>query len=325
MLNLGIQCVGLMREKQSEEFESSIVNCNNLQQLRQATSTKKEEVLTSLRPPINLLHSIFKRLEVKGRPFDIFEAASAEEMEEFWSVLLLIDSTLTENNPTKKVLKEKHAMLAFMEHCCRIRHYSFQIKKCGCTSCSICKPVRMDTELFASLNFLPDPIPGEDDHYKTFKEVYGISTSEKHRPSLLIGRKTAIQSLGYAPSQQHARNVGVLVQCDDCAKWRLLYSKTKLNYSEISELQGLLDDISYSCGASLSELELSNRMKKVAVRDHRCTDPIEKLYYSCDFEPICYWCASDMPNDQAHDPTHYPICCVCREQGRVSVLKNKRK
>ena len=307
ILNLGIQCVGLMRAKQSDDFESAILNCNNLQQLRQATISCKESVSSSLKSPIDLLHSVFKRLELKGKSFELYDAATKEEMEEFWSVLLLIDDSLTESNPTKKTLQTKSKILDFMKHCCRVRHYSFQVKKCGTPSCSICKPVRMNQELFKQLHFLPDPVPGNDDHYKGFPEVYGSSTSGEHRPSLQSSRKSAIQSLGYSPSQQHVKNVGVLLQCDECGKWRLLFSKQKLNYSETCELEGLLDDCSYSCGVSLSELELPNT---------------EKLYYSCDFEPICYWCASE---DVTDNPRYFPVCSDCTEMGKSLVMRPQRK
>ena len=33
-----------------------------------------------------------------------------------------------------------------------------------------------------------------------------------------------LKTLTYSPSEQHARNTGVLIQCDECNKWRLLFS-----------------------------------------------------------------------------------------------------
>ena len=42
----------------------------------------------------------------------------------------------------------------------------------------------MDPEVFDTLHFLPDSIPGDDGHYKRFVDVYAQSTSEEHRPSL---------------------------------------------------------------------------------------------------------------------------------------------
>ena len=39
----------------------------------------------------------------------------------------------------------------------------------------------------------------------------------------------------------------------------------------------------------------------VFVKDHDCTDGIEKLYYSCGFEAICVYCASeDLEDTETH-------------------------
>ena len=116
------------------------MQCQQFNQLREAVSSNKE-VVSSLKPPIDLLKSIFTHLELKGQAFDLYEAATDDEIHEFCSVLLLIDSTLTTSTSTKKLLKTKTAMCEFIEHCCKVRHYSFQIKKCGQASCAICKPV----------------------------------------------------------------------------------------------------------------------------------------------------------------------------------------
>ena len=75
--------------------------------------------------------------------------------------------------------------------------------------------------------------------------------------------------------------------------WRLVYSKYKLCVAQCCQLQRLLDDYSYSCGAKLEELDLGEGFKNVEVRDHACGDPIEKLYYSAGFEPICVYCGVD--------------------------------
>lgn len=70
VLSIGLQCVGLMRAKMSDEFESSIKNCNNLQQLRQAADKNRMDVASSLCPAIDLLHDIFKRLKLKDKAFE---------------------------------------------------------------------------------------------------------------------------------------------------------------------------------------------------------------------------------------------------------------
>ena len=111
-------------------------------------------------------------------------------------------------------------------------------------------------------------------------------------PTLQTSKKKASkQSLGFNPSQ-HVQNVGLLVQCEECDMWRLLFCRFKLNYQEVSELWRCLNDILYTCGVSFSELDLPGRLKDVYVRDHKCNDHIEKLYYSCELESMCCYCSS---------------------------------
>ena len=42
VVNLGLQCVGLMRGKMPEEFEEAIAGCNNLSELRKAAEKKNK-------------------------------------------------------------------------------------------------------------------------------------------------------------------------------------------------------------------------------------------------------------------------------------------
>ena len=133
----------------------------------------RNKLTSSLKPTIDLLHEVITRLELKGEPFEVYKAANIEEIEEFWSVLLLIDATLSIDDTTKQLVAKKPDLCAFLKHCCQSRHYSFQIKKCGMPSCTICRPVRMCMNVFSTLHFLPDPIPDNNGHYKTLIDVYG--------------------------------------------------------------------------------------------------------------------------------------------------------
>ena len=72
-----------------------------------------------------------------------------------------------------------------MQHCCRKRHYSFEVRKCGSLESTICKPPRLPKEIFMQIKSLPDPTPG-DGHYLKFSQVFGQNTSEEHRPSLSV-------------------------------------------------------------------------------------------------------------------------------------------
>ena len=110
-------------------------------------------------------------------------------------------------------------------HCCQQRHYSFCIKKCGRADCAICKPPRLPPESFSQIHHLPDPTPASDGHYKQFSDVYGKATTEAHRPS--IAKRTGrTKSLPFVAS---VRNVMLMIQCEECGMWRLLYSPRKLS------------------------------------------------------------------------------------------------
>lgn len=126
----------------------------------------------------------------------------------------------------------KPLLQEFLDHCCTTRHYYFTIKKCGESDCTICRPPRCLAEDFEQLHRLPDPVPGDDLHYKSFEELYGTETTENHRPSSMNTKmktkkdKKGKHSMPFSPSAVRAKNVGVIVNCIECEKPRL-YSVQK--------------------------------------------------------------------------------------------------
>ena len=117
----------------------------------------------------------------------------------------------------------------------------------------------------------------DDVYYHPFEKVYGQKITEEHQPTLKA--KCHSSSIGFYASQQHDL-------------WHLLFCSHKLTVQERSLLQITLEDISYSCGATLEELNLPGRLEGVCVKAHTCNDPMEKLYYSCGYEPVCYYCCA---------------------------------
>ena len=69
-------------------------------------------------------------------------------------------------------------------------------------------------------------------------------------------------------------------------------------------------DIAHTCGVTLEELDLPDNLKSVVVRVSNCYDPVEKLYYSADLQPICIYCSSEdieTPDQEGY----YPQCQEC--------------
>ena len=72
-----------------------------------------------------LLLSVFQKLQLKNDPFQVFMAATDDEIEELWNNILTIDETLTQKYTTKKALKMEKKLNKFIQHCCHVRHYVF--------------------------------------------------------------------------------------------------------------------------------------------------------------------------------------------------------
>ena len=103
--------------------------------------------------------------------------------------------------------------------------------------------------------------------------------------------------------------------------WQLVYATRKLKAAEIHKLRMALDDLSFSCGASLQDSEIPSELKElVYVRNMHCNEPIEKLYYSVKFEDICIYCAEKVPPWSENNP-HYPQCDDCSEKPTVPTKK----
>ena len=69
-LNLGLQCIGLMREKGDAEFEAQAAKCNSLTALREAAERMpnfRSSALDSVAHVKSLLVMLLERLELKGK------------------------------------------------------------------------------------------------------------------------------------------------------------------------------------------------------------------------------------------------------------------
>ena len=93
----------------------------------------------------------------------------------------------------------------------------------------------------------------------------------------------------------------------------LLTTKTNQERDEV------LADFSFTCGAPLQDLELSGKLVNVYIRELSCEDPIEKLYYTAKYPPICVYCAHPMSEaDSEIDDEHFPQCEGCSDKSKLS-------
>jgi len=110
ILNLGLQCVGLICQEMDGELEEIMSKCNSMNDIRKAaekTPRLKNSLKQSLDSTITLLNDVFKRLQLKNKNFKTYEAASELEMNALWDSVLLIDSTLTKEDKSWTDIKNK--------------------------------------------------------------------------------------------------------------------------------------------------------------------------------------------------------------------------
>ena len=316
-LNIGLQSVGLMRKAGDDAFERLAAACNSLKDLRKAAEKVpqfRNDVIDSVAPVKVLLSQIFQRLQFKGKKVEVSEAATQSDIDSLWQFFLTFETTCPhpEEMKGKSCLQKLPSLARFISHCCREHHYFFEIKKCGITSCDICTAIRLPIEVFQQIKAFPDPEPGEDNHYKPFSQVYGTATSEKFRPSIKQGRK---KTLPFHGKLQHVRNVDMMLECGECGMWRLIYAKRKLTVQERKSLEGILDGMIFSCGSMLQDLDLPDQLSDVVfVRQLCCHDPVEILYYTAKYEPICIYCGQSQPFKSDKE---YPQCLDCKDKPAI--------
>lgn len=268
IVNIALQSVGIMRVR-TESFEDQLKSCRNLTSIRECGDKNpglEAEVVDAMEPIKSLLCTLFVQLKLEEHKFSTFTAASKEEIGELFSQIHRIDDSLTQENTTQKSIALKADILKFLETHCKSRHYLFRVKKCGSTVCEWCSDPRLPQEVFSTLNHLPDPIPNGD-HYEEFESIYGSQTDEKFRPSLIEAKEKS-HGMPFSPTAQFAKNVGVVVQCEECGKWRVFYSKHVLTTAHREELQRIIEELTYTCGSKLQDIEdaPTDLLKRVFVK-----------------------------------------------------------
>ena len=324
VINLGLQSVGLAHREVEANVEAELSKCNSLADLRKLAAKGNyvvSSVADSLSPVKLLLTQIMFRLVLKEKQFSVFTSATPSEINEFWTAILALESTLNVNQKINRANLEDYSNVrAFIDHCCVSAHYSFGILKCGSSSCNYCSPPQLPMEIFVTLQHLPYPTPGPDNHFVEFSKVFGTTTSEEHRPSLSAKRPK--KSVPIPTSMQHAKNTNIMIQCEECSMWRLVYSPVKQTSKQRENLLLKLEQYAYSCGSELTDMDVQQLgFPNIYVRNLVCNDPVECLYYSAGYEPICIYCSNKSSLTEDNDT--YPQCQSCTDKGLGRIKKRK--
>lgn len=89
--NLGLQGIGLMREKMVPEMEKIMSTCNSNADIRNISNENRKfegAVSDSIQPTKGLIEEVLQRLSLKNKPFKIFQPATEEDILKFKQVVI---------------------------------------------------------------------------------------------------------------------------------------------------------------------------------------------------------------------------------------------
>ena len=354
ILNLGLQNVSLERKSVSDDCEQVLKCCNSMAAIRSAAETKaslKSGWSDAIEPVQSVIKNRFSRLKLKGEPFQVMDPVTDQDIDLIKRHLRELFPTLNLDKLQKVHTKSVESYQQWLERHCQARHYTFQIRKCENADC--CLPPDLPKEV---LSWLPDPVLDESGcHYKPYEEVKSTSTTEADRPSLKVNKKSKkglnaatgkdsdqlsvaanlnqadpnqVVQLPFAESVmcsvQTARGV---VECVECSKPRVVYSKLKLSERENITLATALSEYDFTCGSALLPPNVSLSKKAMLRANLSCATPIELPFYGGGLgkTDLCVYCAAEeAPTDQElrqQYQTVLPLCEVCRANGKLPIVQ----
>lgn len=333
LLNIGLQAVGIMRAKMSDEFEAALKPAKSMQDIRNVAKkqeTFKEDFISSMSQPIELIKATFSGLELKGTPVQSLDAATEDDIERLFAKIIAVDSSVQRSDTQKKDLTKRKRLQEYLDHCCVRRHYYFLIQKCGAADCSMCLPPKLPLEIFQQLHQFPDPMKSDEssESFVPFDTVYGQATTEKFRPSLKAKPCTSDDK----PFRLTAETVCDAVVCTECLKPRCIYGIRKLTPAEFQQVACAKEDTLYVCGSPLF-VDTSELTKICCVEPNvNCNSNMSNHYYSTrkKFQVCCYSCGSFGDLVPIPDETRrrfqsiHPVCTECKESGKSERTRGPR-
>ena len=337
VMNIGLQNVALSREKMADDKEKLFRKCTSMDDIRKEIQGKpelKEVWLDSVGPVRQCVENRFRRLALKDEPIKVNDPVREDEVDYLSRHLNFLFPGLDTGKLVKAHTKKVDSYNQWSEKHCRVRNYSFQIRKCSDADC--CLPPQNHYD------WLPDPMIDENDvnHYKSFEHIYGTNTDEYDRPSFKNQVNAEVSSKkkdkvtdplvtilpddpelkGYTGfTAQQARYV---ISCTECEKPRLIYSKFRLSERQSVQMLTLLSEYDYVCGAPVTVPE-GNLHGKIFTRlNIDCSRPLETCFYSSDLDQrkdVCYYCGqSGAEIDEGLKEKFKsvsPVCGECRGRG----------
>ncbi|XP_063434558.1 uncharacterized protein LOC134715936 [Mytilus trossulus] len=340
ILNLSLQHCALSRKEMPETFEKAVKHKSTLTAVRNLAFIKtgfREAYDESIKSVIDIVNSRFERMRFKDDYLTTYKGVTENQIMDALEVVCQVLNKELKVDMSSGELRKVKQVQDFIARHGRSSHYAFQLKKCNdCPYCEI-NPPRIPEDKFQDLHFLPNPVPGENNQYKSFSELYGQNTGEEqHRPG---AAHKAEENENDKQRRDLFKNnkVREVILCSECSKPRCIFSEKKLSREQDELILRLKEDSFYTCGGAL--VQDDSETVDIVVREAlACNSPIETTYYSASLKhylpPVCVHCGT--AEDLLDDNNPYisalyeqysvvrPLCEVCRNSGKDTKTWGKK-
>ncbi|CAI2163735.1 17971_t:CDS:2 [Funneliformis geosporum] len=166
-------------------------------------------------------------------------------------------------------------------------------------------------ELWKSILEIDNTLELDD---KTKKSIKDKNNYYRAIPAFIkTATKKTNNNIGFSSNAQIAKNVGIVVECCECNKWRVLYTKE----SETSKDDNINNYESDNVSKLFEKVKVNNSLT--------CDSSMEIPYYSSElFEDICFQCGKipeEGDNNQVSiEEGYYYYCNEC-----YITVNNKKK
>ncbi|PKY33751.1 hypothetical protein RhiirB3_395051, partial [Rhizophagus irregularis] len=129
IINLELQGVAIMRESMSVDLKGIFKKADTLDEIRAAANKNtnlKNRLYDCILNIQQMLHSRTERLVLHENPFQHYEPANDQDIDNFFKIILEIDKSLNISETTANILSKKKDLQEFLKTHCKICHYSFQ-------------------------------------------------------------------------------------------------------------------------------------------------------------------------------------------------------
>lgn len=262
----------------------------------------------------HILCDRISRLTYVDNPVKIGAVASDEEIDvlksSLWNILPNYDRT-TEKLSRDDVFNEP-TFKDFIKNHLRLTSYSLTIKKCDENECKFHSNVRLESNVFEKLSWLPTPTPDplNSDKFFDFESVYGNEPTDQNVPSKVSKKTDNSDVVQTAPFPLAFTRARMLVWCSSCGFPRLIYTQQKVKAEDLSAIKEFIDNYDYVCGSQITVVpNVFINNKDV------CMSPVSKHYYDLGsklegFRMICYKCCEPNPTKMSR-VKKLSICNEC--------------